>query len=64
MTTSEPQYANVEQPFGCEPPIVHCPICDQPLMDAEGGGATPCAHLAFIYIDAAGDYEYKSADFE
>jgi len=61
---SRPQYAQIEQPFGCEPPVVHCPICGQATVDIEGGGATPCPHLAFIYIGAANEYGFTSVDFE
>ena len=59
-------YASVQQPFGCDPPLVHCPICGQASMklDDEGmGTVTPCQHLAFIYVGAAGEYEYQSDDF-
>ena len=58
---SIPQYARVEQPFGCEPPIVHCPICGQAISDDES--ATLCRHLAFVFVGAAGDFEYQSQDF-
>jgi len=61
---SKPQYARIEQPFGCEPPVVHCPICGQAALDAEGGGATPCPHLAFIYVGAASEYEFTSSDYD
>lgn len=58
-------YAPFEQPFGCDPPIVHCPICGQAARkDTEDGGViTPCPHLAFIYVGMLGDYEYTSEDF-
>ena len=59
-----PQYAKVEQPFGCEPPLVHCPICGSATMDPENGGATPCPHLAFIYVGEVQEFEFKSQDFE
>ena len=60
---STPQYARVEQPFGCGVPIVHCPICGNPTIEA-GVGATPCPHLAFIYVHEVSSFEYKSEDFE
>ena len=56
-----PQYARVEQPFGCDPPIVHCPICGQAMFD--DGSVAPCRHLAFVFVGAAGDFEYQSQDF-
>jgi len=61
-----PQYAKVEQPFGCEPPLVHCPICGKATleMSEEGGTITPCPHLAFLYIGEIGEFEYKSQDFQ
>lgn len=62
--SSKPQYAQIEQPFGCEPPIVHCPICGQATLDPDGDGATPCPHLAFIYVGAVNEYEYFSDDYE
>ena len=58
---SFPQYARVEQPFGCNPPIVHCPICGQAMFDDDS--VTPCRHLAFILVGEAGEFEYKSQDF-
>lgn len=58
-----PQYVQIEQPFGCEPPVVHCPICGGATRAIEEGGkVTPCAHLAFIY--SFEDFEYKSQEFE
>lgn len=59
---SSPQYARVEQPFGCPPPIVHCPICGNASIE-EGRGATPCPHLAFIYVEAGDAFEYTSDVF-
>ena len=62
-----PQYAQVEQPFGCEPPLVHCPICGKATLemsDEEGGEITPCLHLAFIYVGEVGEFVYKSQDFQ
>lgn len=59
--------AEVEQPFGCDPPIVHCPICGQAMLvfDDEGfGQVAPCNHLAFIYVGEAGEFEYLSDDAE
>jgi hypothetical protein len=62
---SHPQYASVEQPFGCEPPTVHCPVCGNPsmVMGDEGGQVSPCPHLAFIYVGEVGEFEYQSEDF-
>lgn len=60
---SAPQYASVEQPFGIKPPVVHCPICGHAVCDADGAFETPCEHLAFVYLDAIGDFPYESAAF-
>lgn len=60
---SKPQYSRIELPFGCEPPVVHCPICGQATLDAQGGGVTPCPHLAFIYVGETSEYEFTSADY-
>ena len=65
-TKTKPQIARVEQPFGIDPPIVHCPICGQATMkidEATGGEVTPCDHLAFIHVSEGG-FEYQSEDFE
>lgn len=62
--TKKPQYAEIEQPFGCDPPLAHCPICGQATLDDKGGGATPCPHLAFIYVSETGDFEFMSPDFK
>lgn len=58
-------YASVEQPFGCDPPIVHCPICGQASLNVtdEGGVVTPCPHLAFIHVGELGEYVFASEDF-
>jgi hypothetical protein len=56
-----PQYAAVEQPLGCDPPIVHCPICGEAMFTE--GECSPCAHLAFVYIGELGEFEYQSKDF-
>lgn len=63
---SYPQYAKVEQPFGCAPPLVHCPICGSATLKIgeEGGEVTACPHLAFIYVGEVGEFEYQSQDFE
>ena len=64
-TKTKPQIARVEQPFGIDPPIVHCPICGQATLkidEVTGGEVTPCDHLSFIYV--CGDFEYQSTDFE
>lgn len=58
---TEPQYASVEQPFGCPPPSVHCPICGE--ANFEPGEITPCPHLAFMYGFGFSDYGHQSDDF-
>jgi len=61
---SIPQCAEITLPFGCEPPIVHCPICGQPILDPEDGGVSPCRHVAFIYVSMAGGFQYESDEFK
>lgn len=61
------QYAMVEQPFGCEPPLVHCPICGKPTaeLDEDGQGEfVPCEHTAFIFIGSASEFAYTSEEFD
>lgn len=60
-----PQYARIEQPFGVEAPIVHCPICGkaQLVMVDDAPEVAPCTHLAFIHVGEIDDYEFQSADF-
>jgi len=60
--TTSVGYARIEQPFGVEPPITHCPICGHALIGPDG--SQPCHHLAFIYVGAAGDFEYQSDSFQ
>jgi len=56
------QYAEVEQPFGSEPPLVHCPICGEaPLKENE---IVPCKHLSFIFVGEVCEFEYKSDQFK
>ena len=58
---SIPQYAEVEQPFGIEPPLVHCPICGEaPLKENE---IVSCKHLSFIFVGEVCEFEYKSDKF-
>lgn len=59
-----PQCAEITIPFGCEPPIVHCPICGQPTLEPEDGGASPCCHVAFIYVSMAGGFQHESDEFK
>lgn len=59
--TAQPQYAAVEQPFGCAPVLLHCPICG--AATADDGEVTACPHLAFIYVGEARDFVYESDDF-
>lgn len=56
-----PQYAAIEQPFGCEPVVLHCPICG--TRTAEFGGVNPCPHLAFVYASEEQEFVYESDDF-
>ncbi len=63
---NSPQYAAVEQPFGTELVFIHCPICGEPgLKIIDGAGqVTPCDHLAFIFVESVGEFEYQSEDFQ
>ena len=65
--TSKPQYARVEQPFGCDYTTIHCPICGKAPNDEEGDPEaefTPCKHLAFLYSTETGKIEYCTDDFK
>ncbi len=53
-----PQYAQIEQHLGIDPPNVHCPICGT-VCNQE----VPCEHLAFIHAEVLNDYVYKSEDY-
>ena len=64
MAKSQPQYACVEQNFGQQPAIIHCPICGQATMESPDDGFNPCKHVAFVYVGVCGDFEYKSPEFE
>lgn len=63
----KPQFARVEQPFGCEFPVVHCPICGKATTKLEDGisdpNYTPCEHFAFIYLGVVGEFVYSTEDF-
>ena len=62
---SSPQLARVEQPFGCNPPEVHCPICGAPVAEIgpDGADLRPCIHAAFVYSSCAGEFVFESGDF-
>jgi len=61
-----PQYAAVTQTFGCDPAVVHCPICGESAyrVDKQGKQRPPCHHLAFIYVGEVGKFVYQSMGFE
>ena len=61
-----PQYAAVKQTFGCDPAVVHCPICGESAyrVDSHGKQRPPCHHLAFIYVGEVGEFVYRSMGFE
>ena len=64
---SKPQFASVEQPFGCEPPRPHCPVCGKAVVRVDGEGSAevaPCPHLAFLFVGEVGEFEYRSPGFE
>lgn len=60
--TASPQYASIEQPFGCEPPLVHCPICGN--KSVHENEINPCKHLAFVFIGELSEFIYQSESFE
>lgn len=65
-SASKPQFASVEQPFGCEPPRPHCPVCGRAVLKVDDEGlahADPCPHLAFIFVGEVGEFEYRSPAF-
>ena len=49
-------YVKLEQPFGMDPPNVHCPVCGSAV--AKEHELTPCEHLVFIYIGDTGEFAY------
>jgi len=61
-----PQYVAVKQNFGCDPAVVHCPICGESAyrVDRHGKQRPPCHHLAFIYVGEIGEFVYQSLAFE
>ncbi len=63
---SSPQFAQVAQPFGCNPPEVHCPICGAPVVELgpDGEAINPCVHAAFVYSGLMGGFAYESEDFK
>lgn len=63
MEDNTPQYARVEQPFGEEPVIIHCPVCGQSMIENPHEGVSPCQHTLFIYVGMARDFEYQSEQF-
>ena len=58
-------YVAIEQPFGVQPPQVHCPICGQQQFVEQGDEylETPCVHLAFVFGGEEDEFVYASADF-
>lgn len=58
-------YVSIEQPFGVQPPKVHCPICGQQQFVEQGDEylETPCEHLAFVFGGEEDEFVYASADF-
>ena len=60
---SDPQYAQIEQPFGCKRPTMHCPICGKPSLVPIEGSKGSCEHLAFIHFSSERTFVYKSENF-
>lgn len=58
-----PQIAIVEQPFGKDPPNIHCPLCGQMSAGENRPDEEYCDHLVFIHTDIIEDYEYTTEEF-
>lgn len=58
-------YIAIEQPFGLQPPKVHCPICGQQQFVEQDDEylETPCEHLAFVFGGEEDEFVYASDDF-
>ena len=58
-------YVAIEQPFGLQPPKVHCPICGQQQFVEQDDEylETPCEHLAFVFGGEEDEFVYASDDF-
>lgn len=58
-------FVKIEQPFGLNPPVVHCPICGQSHLVRVNHvyEMNPCKHLAYVYMGEVGDFSYESDDF-
>lgn len=58
-------YVAIEQPFGVEPPLVHCPICGSAQFAEQDDEYlhTPCAHLAFVFGGEEDEFVYASEGF-
>lgn len=58
-------YVAIEQPFGLQPPKVHCPICGQQQFVEQGDEylETPCEHLAFVFGGEEDEFVYACDDF-
>lgn len=54
------QVVKLEFPFGVEFDEFFCPACGAALMDRDQFAGHPCPHLAFAYIDEAGEFAYVS----
>lgn len=65
MTKEEifPKIAYAEQPFGNEPPSIHCPFCGQMSIGENRPDEERCEHTVFIHTDLIGEYEYTSDEF-
>lgn len=42
--------------------MVHCPLCGQAALGPDGD-AGDCAHLLFVYLCNAGEFEHQRTDF-
>lgn len=59
---SKPQFAFIEQPYGLDPPSIHCPFCGKRTMN-DGGEVEGCVHLTFIYLEAQEKFVFGTDKF-
>ena len=59
-----PQYAVIEQPFGCSVPVIHCPLCGISVIKWRNNNNSVCSHLVFVYLLSAREFNYKAPKFQ
>lgn len=55
-------YAEVELPFGYDPPDVYCPACGKPIFSEQE--CDGCEHLVFAHMDVDDEFSYVSPKYE